>query len=140
MPDLSSWLLAASALIVLVLGTLHLVFTFIGTKFHPRDAALVAQLQRTAPRISAETTMWRAGLGFHASHSAGAMLFGALYLQLAFEPGGLLFRSPGLLVLGLAYLLALLVLARRYWFRIPLRGIALSAALYAAALAVHFAQ
>ena len=47
--------------------------------------------------------MWRAGIGFHASHSAGAMLFSLAYAYLALEPTQLLFKSPFLLTLGLAY-------------------------------------
>jgi len=38
---------------------------------------------------------------------------------------------------GLVLLLGYLVLARLYWFSIPLRGIALATALYIAALVVN---
>ncbi|TDP74286.1 LIC_13387 family protein [Roseateles toxinivorans] len=133
-PSIAALLLAASAAVLLLLGSAHLLLTFAGDRFHPRDPALTARLQEESPRISRQTTMWRAGLGFHASHSLGAMLFGLIYLYLALEPERFVMRSTPLLWLGFAYLLAMVLLARRYWFNVPFRGVALAAALYAAAL------
>ena len=118
----------------MLLGVVHLVFTFRGTRFHPRDGALEARLKEVSPKISRQTTLWRAGIGFHASHSFGAMLFGLVYLHLAIEGSGFLWRSPVLLTIGLVYLAAMLVLARRYWFSVPFRGIAVATLLYAVAL------
>lgn len=132
-------LIACSALIVFILGTLHLVFTYWGTSFDPRDAALAEAMKAVSPRISRATTMWRAGIGFHASHSLGAMLFGMVYAYLALEGSGFLFRSVFLMALGLATLCAYLALARLYWFKIPLRGLSLATGLYAAALAALLA-
>jgi hypothetical protein len=139
MPNLSSILIAASALIVFALGTLHLLFTYRGNAFEPRDAALLDAMKAVSPRVSRETTIWRAGIGFHASHSLGAMLFGLVYAYLALEGSGFLFRSVFLMALGLVALCAYLALAKLYWFRIPLRGLALATGLYAAALMAHFA-
>ncbi len=131
MPVVASVLFAASAAIVLVLGSLHALYTFRGQKLWPRDAALVQRMQEVSPVITRQTTVWRAALGFHASHSSGAILFGVLYLFLAFEPSHLLFSSGFLLCLGLAYLAVMVVLAKLYWFGVPFRGLALAAALYA---------
>jgi hypothetical protein len=46
----------------------------------------------------------------------------------------LLFHSPFLQALGLVLLAGYASLAKLYWFSVPLRGILLSSALYAAAL------
>lgn len=132
MPTVTQILFATSASIVLVLGTLHLVLTFRSRRFEPRDAALLARMKEVSPAISRQTTLWRAGQGFHASHSLGAMLFGLVYLYLAFEPSHFLSGSRFLLGLGLAYLVAMAVLAHRYWFRVPFRGVSLSLAAYVA--------
>lgn len=132
-------LLAVSAVIVLVLGTLHLAFTFRGGRFDPRDAELLARMKEVSPSITRQTTIWRAGQGFHASHGIGAMLFGLVYLYLALEPSHFLFGSRFLRGLGFVYLLAMVVLARRYWFSIPLRGVGLSCLAYAAALVASVA-
>jgi hypothetical protein len=133
-PTLAAVLLSASALIVLVLGGLHLLYTFRGPKFFPRDRALLDKMREVPLVISRQTTIWRAGIGFHASHSFGAVLFGALYLYLALEPAHFLARSPFLLALGGAYLLGMAILARVYWFNIPFAGILAALVLYAAAV------
>ncbi len=129
-------LLAASAAIVLALGSLHLLFTFSGPRFDPREPALKLQMQAVAPMITRETTMWRCWVGFNASHSLGAMLFGAVYGYLAWQQQALLASSPFLLVLGALVLVAFVALARAYWFRIPLRGLSLSLVLYVAGVAL----
>ncbi|MFL6656930.1 MAG: LIC_13387 family protein [Massilia sp.] len=132
--SLSAILIAASAGLIFFLGSMHLLLTYRGSAFHPRDAGLVAMLQADSPRISRETSMWRAALGFHASHSLGAILFGLIYGYLALEGTGLLFHSTFLLALGLCGLSAYLLLAHRYWFKAPQRGIALAWGLYGAGL------
>lgn len=136
-PTLASLLVAASAAIMFSLGALHLVLTFFSRRFHPRDATLEARLKQVSPRISAGTTLWRAGTGFHASHSLGVMLFGLVFAHLAWFEAAMLWRSAFLPALGAAALLAWLVLAQRYWFRVPLLGIAVAAALYGVALFSH---
>lgn len=137
MPTMPAILIAASAMVILFLGTMHLVLTYSGPAFHPRDAALMAAMKADSPRVSRGTTMWRAATGFHASHSLGAMMFGLIYAYLALEGSGFLFRSIFLSAFGMLVLLSYLVLAKVYWFKIPLRGIALANVLYAAGLAVQ---
>jgi hypothetical protein len=129
----SQGLFAVSAAIVFVLGSLHLAFTFSGKRFDPRDADLLARMKEVSPFITRQTTIWRAGQGFHASHSFGAMLFGLVYFYLALEPSHFLLGSYFLLSVGLVYLLAMALLARRYWFSIPFRGVSLSCISYVAA-------
>jgi hypothetical protein len=134
MPALASAFFSASAAIALLLGSLHLLYTYRGKKLHPRDAALAKRMQEVSPIISRQTTIWRAGVGFHASHSLGAIFFGVLYLYLALVASHFLFGSKFLLGLGFVYLAAMVVLAKLYWFSIPFRGIALATSLYAAGI------
>ena len=91
-------------------------------------------MEEVAAVISSETTMWKAWVGFNASHSIGAILFGAVYAYLALLHPAFLAASSFLLALGLATLCGYLALARRYWFRTPFRGILLALALYGAGL------
>ena len=134
MPALSSLLLAASAAIILCLGTAHLWLTFRGTALHPRDESMAVRMREVTPRLTRQTTMWRAWVGFNASHSFGAMLFGLTWGYLALAQPGVLFASVFLRGLGLVLLAGYAVLGWRYWFSIPFRGIALATALYVAAL------
>ena len=131
-------LIAASAAVIFMLGVMHLVFTFHGPKFDPRDAELKARMMMVSPVISRQTTMWQAWIGFNASHSYGAILFGAVWAHLALVHPAFLFQSFFLLALGLILLVAYVLLAKIYWFRIPFRGIALATVLYALGLLVYF--
>lgn len=139
MPQLASSLMAASAAVLLLLGAAHLLYTFRGTRLHPRDPALRERMQAVSPVITRQTTMWKAWIGFNASHSAGAMLFGLVYGHLAIVQAPVLFGSAFLLGLGAAFLAGFLVLARNYWFSIPFRGLVLATACYAGALLAWFA-
>jgi hypothetical protein len=132
-------LIAASAAIIFLLGAVHLLYTFGGSKLYPRDPELTARLMSVSPVISRQTTMWRAWIGFNASHSFGAMLFGAVYGYLAVFHGAFLFQSLFLLALGLLLLIGYAVLGKLYWFSVPFRGIVLAAVLYALGLIFNLA-
>jgi hypothetical protein len=136
---LAPWLVAASAAIILLLGLTHLLYTFHGPMLLPRDRALQTRMQEVSPVITRQTTMWKAWVGFNASHSYGAILFGAVYGYLALAHSAFLFQSAFLLSLGLLLLFGYIFLAKRYWFRIPLRGILLATFLYALALIISWA-
>ena len=138
MDTLSASLLAASATVILLLGLIHLLYTFRGRKLHPRDAELEARLREVSPVITRETTMWKAWVGFNASHSFGAILFGLVYVYLSLVHGSFLFGSPFLLSVGFILLLGYAFLGLRYWFSVPFRGIVLATILYAAAVIVRW--
>src|SRR5258707_11888879 len=72
-------LMLGSAAILLALGTLHLVYTFWGPALRPRDPAVQALMSQTHLVLTRQTTMWRAWIGVHASHTIGGMLFGLVY-------------------------------------------------------------
>jgi len=80
--------------------------------------------------------MWRAWVGFNASHSMGAILFGLLFGYLALAHGQLLFQSPFLLAVGLAMLVGFAVLGKVYWFSAPFTGICISLACYVGSIAL----
>jgi hypothetical protein len=136
---LPSVLVAGSAAVIFALGALHLLYTFRGTKLHPRDPELRARLEQAPLVITRQTTMWKAWLGFNASHSYGALLFGAVYGYLALVHGAFLFQSWFLLSLGLLVLIGYAFLGKFYWFRVPFRGILLATALYVSALVIAWA-
>ena len=139
MNSLPPSLVAASAAIILLLGLIHLLYTFRGTKLHPRDVTLVERLKDVSPIISRETTMWKAWIGFNASHSFGAILFGLTYGYLALVHSAFFFQSSFLQALGLLFLAGYVFLGRRYWFSVPFRGIVFATALYVAAFLVRWA-
>ncbi len=95
-------------------------------------------MREVSPVVTSETTMWDAWVGFNASHSFGAMLFGLVYGYLSLVHTEMLFGSWFLLVTGFALLGGFVFLGWKYWFSVPFRGILLSAALYVLSLVVSF--
>jgi hypothetical protein len=72
-------LMVLCASIVFTLGVVHLVYTFWGPTFTPRDPSLQISMSQIAPVITNETTMWRCWVGFSATHSMGLILFGLVF-------------------------------------------------------------
>ena len=132
-------LMMLSAGIILLLGLMHLLFTFTGTKLTPREPALQESMRTVSPVISKETTMWKAWLGFNASHSLGAILFGLIYGYLAFGHSAFLFESYFLLIVGWGLLASFVVLGKLYWFDTPFRATLIAFVCYCVAVLLNFA-
>lgn len=134
MDKFAPYLLTGSAAVVLLLGLVHLLYTFHGSKLRPRDDELQVRMSSVSLVISRETTIWKTWIGLNASHSFGLIFFGVLYGYLALAHSAFLFESVFLRAIGLVLLIGYAFLARRYWFSIPFRGILLSIVLYLTAL------
>ncbi len=129
-------LMAASAGIFLALGVMHLAYTFLWPKLMPRDPALQVSMTQISPVITRQTTMWKAWVGFNASHSMGLILFGLIYAYLAVAHTDLLFKSPFLLAVGLAMVGGGVALSRIYFFSVPFTWVCISFVCYVASIAV----
>ena len=129
-------LMVVSASIILMLGIIHLTYTFWGPKLTPRAAALQASMNQVSPVVAKGTTMWRCWVGFNASHSMGLILFGLVFGFLALAQAELLFQSTFLLIVGLAMLAGLMVVSKLYFFNVPFVGITVSMACYIASVAL----
>jgi hypothetical protein len=127
-----------STTVVALLGAGHLLLTFLGPKLLPRDRGLKEAMEKVHPVITTQTTMWRAWMGFNASHSMGAILFGLVYGYLALVHSEILFGSLPLQVMGLVLLLGYLALAKAYWFITPLAGISISLICYVLSIVVSW--
>jgi hypothetical protein len=97
-------------------------------------------MMAVSPVITRETTMWRAWVGFNATHSFGLILFSALYGYLAIRPSPSRFHSWFLLALGFALLPGYSVIGKLYFFTAPFRGVVLAVALYLLGIVVNLAQ
>ena len=135
----SAAFIAASAALVLLLGFMHLLYTFRGPMLHPRDPDLTAKMMAVSPVITRETTMWRVWIGLNATLGLGLLLFGAVYGYLAICHREFLFGSWFLLALGLAVLLSYAVVAKLYFFSAPFRGIVLATFLYLVGVVINLA-
>ena len=136
--SLPSILILASSSVILFLGTAHVLAMQKG-RLDPRSGDLREAMARDSPKISSGTSMWKAWVGFNASHSLGALLFGVVFGYLATARSELFFASPFLVAVGFVTLGIYAVLGRRYWFHIPFRGIVLAWILYALGCVLEYA-
>ena len=120
---IAQWLLIVGAAILGMLGAAHLIFTFFTDKFAAFDSSTVDAMKQTSPRISKDTTMWKAWIGFNASHSLGPLIFAAIYIPLSLVNFEIIQQSMWLSILPIIVGLAYLVLAKVYWFATPFIGI-----------------
>lgn len=127
----SGLLMFAATGVLGTFGAVHLLYTYRGNRLEPRDPTLRAAMERSSLVITRQTTVWRAGKGFNASHSLGMVALALVYGHLVLVQPLVLAESPFLAGLGLAILGAYAALARRYFFSIPFRGMVMACALYA---------
>ena len=109
-----------------LLGFIHLIYTFFTDKFTAYNPDVTAAMKSTSPLITKETTIWRAWVGFNASHSLGAIIFAAIYIPLAFSHSQFIVNNSWFAVLPSIVGFSYLLLAKNYWFKIPFIGILIS--------------
>jgi hypothetical protein len=109
-----------------VLGCVHLIYTFFTDKFNAYDASVTEAMKGTSPVLTKETTVWKAWVGFNASHSLGAMLVAGFYLPLLIKHFELIQQSLWFSLLPIVIGLSYLFLAKQYWFKIPFTGVLIS--------------
>lgn len=130
-------LLSIGGGIFALLGCLHALYTFLDLRVPrrivPDDPAVIAAMARSNVRLArGGTTMWKAWVGFNFSHSLGAVLFGALCIAIGSRLSELALSPVVLLVLPVISAIYL-ILGVRYWFRVPIAGIAIATACLLAA-------
>ncbi len=130
------WISGSS--IFLILATIHLYYTFFTNKFSVRDRNTEQMMKKAYPVLTKQTTMWKAWLGFNASHSAGGIFFGAINLVFAWSYFDLLKSSALLLLFTCLTSFFYLFLGFKYWFDIPRTGILISSGCFAAATVIIF--
>ena len=119
-------LLIIGASIFGVLGATHLMYTFFTNKFEAHDSSVTEAMKGTSPILTKETSVWDAWVGFNASHSLGAMLVAAVYIPLTTSYFNIIQQSVWFSFLPTLVGVSYLVLAKKYWFRIPFFGVLIS--------------
>lgn len=136
---LAQILIAFGAVLMGILGAIHIFHTFFTNKFDARDAATLAAMKATSMVLTRRTSLWNAWIGFNASHALGILLFAATYLVLAIGHISVLRESPALTWLPVVGGASYMALASRYWFRTPFAGATIATACFlAAAVALSF--
>jgi len=119
-------LIVIGSSIFLILGSIHLFYTFFTGKFTPRNSAAEQEMKNTSPVLTRQTTVWNAWVGFNASHSLGAIFLGLVNILLITQYFSVAHDSLMLQIINLSTILFYLFLAKRYWFKTPLIGIIIS--------------
>ena len=129
---ISKILFCLASFVIVAMGLAHFVYTFHGNKLQPVDANTIQQMKSGRLRITNETSVWKAWIGFNASHSMGAILFGALFSYLSLKHFTVVRESYFLQLVGVIFLGGFVLLARKYWFSVPYRGSLLAFVLFSA--------
>jgi len=143
MYEFARWAFLLGALPFLVLGVAHLRHTPLRVTdrkgLSPRDPALAEAMTKSSPMLTSATDIWRAWVGFNISHSAGAILFALFVLIIGRSAES--FNAQAMLVLPLSVVIAAsyLWMAVRFWFRIPVIGVAVSLVAFTASWATMLA-
>jgi len=122
---IEKYLWIAGSLPFIILGTMHLLYTFFTNKFSSRNKTLDEEMKRSFPVLTKATTMWKAWMGFNASHSSGAMYIGIINLFVAIQYTSILENSL-FLFLNIITVLFYLWLGKKYWFKTPFTGVLIS--------------
>ena len=122
MSTIATVLWVAGSLPFIILGSIHMAYTFFTNKFSSRTSSVDDAMKNSFPVLTKETTMWRAWIGFNASHSSGAIYIGLINFIVAIRFPELL-RSPIFIILNIVTVLFYCWLGKKYWFGIPFKGI-----------------
>lgn len=130
---IARYLIILGGAVLVFLGGAHLYYTFFSNKLSSRELETERRMKGSHPILTRETTIWKAWVGFNASHSLGAIFIGLANIILVTESFEIYQSSASLWALNLASIGFYLFLAKKYWFRIPFLGILFTATCYTVA-------
>lgn len=134
---MAKYLIITGSLILLALGSIHLIYTFFTNKFSTREEKTADCMKNDFPLITRGTTIWKAWIGFNASHSVGAIFFGILNCYLAINYFHIIQHDFFFLLFDVLTVGFYLWLSQKYWFSIPLIGISLTFICFLLSLALE---
>jgi hypothetical protein len=79
-------------------------------------------MKTSFPVLTKQTTMWKAWIGFNASHSSGVIYIGLMNFIAGIWYTGFL-HNPIFLALNLATVVFYCWLGKKYWFSTPFIGV-----------------
>lgn len=127
---LSKYLWMTGSLIIATLGSIHLYFTFFTTAFSSRNEQMIQQMKASSPILNPAINMWKAWIGFNASHSSGLLFIGLLNFYLAFRYFGHVESDPFFFFITILTIGFYGWLAKKYWFTIPFVSVSMALVCY----------
>lgn len=132
------WL--SGSAIFLILGSIHLFYTFFSSKFNARNKSVEEAMKGASPVLTGETTMWKAWTGFNASHSVRVIFIGLINIELAVQHFPFIQHSILIPILNVVTAGFYLWLAKKYWFRVPFTGILIATGCFLVATIFIFSR
>lgn len=126
----AKYLWMAGSIIIAVLAGMHLYFTFFTDKFSSQNERLMEDMKSSSPILTDELTMWKAWIGFNASHSMGGIFIGLINLYLGYRYFAILQSDHFFFAFNILTIGFYIWLAKKYWFKTPFRGLALTLTCY----------
>jgi hypothetical protein len=126
------------AAIFVLLGSAHLWYTLFTDKLSPSSNPAFEAMQNARINLTRQTTVYKAWIGFNLSHSLGAIFFGTINIVLAVEYPEVVGHAMTLLMLNVIVCVSYLIMAKKYWFRVPFRGIAVATCCFVLAVITKF--
>jgi len=120
---IAKYLWEIGSIIIVILGSIHLYYTFFTNKFSSRNERMMGEMKSSSPIITKETSMWKAWMGFNASHSSGAIFIGVINSYLAFQYFRVLQSDNFFFLFNILTIGFYVWLAKKYWFKIPFTGL-----------------
>ena len=117
------YLWGSGAIILVILSSIHLYYTFFTNKFSSGNLRMVDEMKSSFPNLTRKTTMWKAWIGFNASHSAGGIFIGLSNFYVAAKYFSIINTDHVFFLFNILTIGFYLWLAKRYWFGIPFFGI-----------------
>jgi hypothetical protein len=127
---MARYLWELGSLIIFILGSIHVFYTFFTNKFKSRNEILMSEMKKSNFILTKETTMWKAWIGFNGSHSSGIIFIGVANFYLALKHFQLLMTDDFLVLFTIATLVYYAWLAKKFWFRVPFLGVSLTLICY----------
>lgn len=119
----AKYLWETGSIILVILASLHLYYTFFTNKFSSRNQRVVDEMKFSFPNLTRKTAMWKAWIGFNASHSAGGIFIGLSNFYIAANYFSIFNTDHVFFLFNILTIGFYLWLAKRYWFGIPFFGI-----------------
>jgi hypothetical protein len=132
------YLLIFGSFVIAFLGILHLYYTFFSNKFSSRNKEMIEEMKTSSPNLTKETTMWKAWIGFNASHSSGVMFIGIINIYLVCCYFSVLQHDHFYFIFNIATMIFYGWLGKVYWFKIPFIGVLITLACYIAGYILSF--
>lgn len=123
---IAKYLWELGSVIIFILGTIHLLYTFFTNKFSSKNENLISEMKTSYPILTKETTIWKAWIGFNASHSSGAIFIGIINFYLSVSYFTWLQTDHFYLIFNILTIGFYLWLAKKYWFKIPFIGVSIT--------------